>query len=223
VLTKAPDPFSLVRAFRERLGLTEVYVADLDAIQGRGENFRVLEELVLREEGIRLLVDAGIRRAESIQRLFALGVEKVIIASETLEGLAAVGEIVAVVGTRGLVFSLDMKGRRTLWRSGHGSTSDPREVALETAKLGITEMILLEMDRIGTGMGVDAEVLADLVQTIPEASFIVGGGVKDDTDLITLDRIGASGALVATALHEGRITKEDLAKVVSLSGRRRQA
>lgn len=223
VLTKAPDPLSLTRAFREWLGLTEVYVADLDAIQGKGDNFQPLEGLILRDKGIQLLVDAGVRRAESVQRLFALGVSKVIVASEVLEGLDAVVEIIQVTGTRGLVFSIDMRGRRTLWRSDQGAISDPRGVALQVAKLGITEMILLEMDRIGTGIGVDTEVVADLVQTVPGVGFIVGGGVKDVTDLITLHRIGASGALVATALHEGRITKEDLARVASLPGRRRQA
>jgi phosphoribosylformimino-5-aminoimidazole carboxamide ribotide isomerase len=37
-------------------------------------------------------------------------------------------------------------------------------------------------------------------------AIYAGGGVRDDADLRALESAGAAGALVATALHEGRIT-----------------
>ena len=40
----------------------------------------------------------------------------------------------------------------------------------------------------------------------PESPIYAGGGVRDDDDLRALESAGAAGALVATALHEGRLT-----------------
>ena len=41
---------------------------------------------------------------------------------------------------------------------------------------------------------------------LPGVAIYAGGGVRDDADLRALESAGAAGALVATALHEGRIT-----------------
>ena len=48
--------------------------------------------------------------------------------------------------------------------------------------------------------------MTELVAELPEAAIYAGGGVRDDEDLRALEAAGAAGALLATALHEGRIT-----------------
>ena len=48
--------------------------------------------------------------------------------------------------------------------------------------------------------------MAELVAALPGVSIYAGGGVRDDPDLRALEAAGAAGALVATALHEGRVT-----------------
>jgi len=45
-----------------------------------------------------------------------------------------------------------------------------------------------------------------LAEALPGVAIYAGGGVRHDEDLRALESAGASGALVATALHEGRIT-----------------
>lgn len=202
------DPLDLIQAFREKLGRNEVYIADLDAIQGKGDNLSLIAEIA-REASMDLLVDAGVRRDEEIRRLLDLGVEKVIVASETMEDLGAVSGIVERFGRARLIFSMDTKGRRVLWGSDRAPTN-PDEVAARIKGLGINEVILLEMERIGTEAGVDIDFVTPLIRKVPELNILVGGGIRDKTDLIALKRIGASGALVATAFHTGRITQEDL-------------
>jgi uncharacterized protein related to proFAR isomerase len=41
-------------------------------------------------------------------------------------------------------------------------------------------------------------------------NVLVGGGVRDITDLIELKNLGVSAVLVATALHSGIISTENL-------------
>jgi phosphoribosylformimino-5-aminoimidazole carboxamide ribotide isomerase len=79
--------------------------------------------------------------------------------------------------------------------------------------LGFREAIFLEMDRIGTGGGAGAELLGRVTTAAPGMRFIVGGGITSAAELVRLNRAGASGVLLATALHDGTITRQDLIRV----------
>src|SRR5207237_7362011 len=62
VLTDSAKPLDVARAFRDRLGLRECYLADLDAIAGSPpqiETYQAIQSL-----GMRLWVDAGVRHVE---------------------------------------------------------------------------------------------------------------------------------------------------------------
>src|SRR5262245_15013390 len=70
-LADSPDGLSVARAFRDQLGLTRVYLADLDAILHQRPNRKTYEALA--EDGFELLVDAGLRNIESAESVLAAG------------------------------------------------------------------------------------------------------------------------------------------------------
>src|SRR5216684_7133564 len=74
-LVDRPDPFSVARAFRDQLGLTRLYVADLDAILHQRPNREVYRSLA--DEGLELLVDAGLRDVKSAELNLAAGAAQV--------------------------------------------------------------------------------------------------------------------------------------------------
>ncbi|MGH7429151.1 MAG: HisA/HisF-related TIM barrel protein, partial [Candidatus Methylomirabilaceae bacterium] len=73
--------------------------------------------------------------------------------------------------------------------------------------------ILLEMERIGTGSGADATFVGRMTRAAPGVQFIIGGGIRTVEEILQLKRAGASGVLLATALHDGTITRGDLARL----------
>lgn len=210
VLLQGPDPLALLRAYRETLGSEAVYIADLDAIMGSGENLTIIGEMAAAEPQLELLVDAGIRSVEQAGQLLDSGVKKVIIASESLVCLDAASRLLAALGTDRALFSIDLKDRTVIWRDLSTETRDPCEVATSLMSLGFREAVLLEMERIGTGGGVDTALLGRVTTAAPGMRFIVGGGIASAAELVRLQRAGASGALLATALHDGTITRQDL-------------
>ena len=85
VLCGTSDPLDLARAFRDTLGLDEVYVADLDAIRGHGETcHRELITSLSRREKMKVILDAGVSDAGAAQAWLELGVRRIVIGSETL-------------------------------------------------------------------------------------------------------------------------------------------
>jgi phosphoribosylformimino-5-aminoimidazole carboxamide ribotide isomerase len=65
--------------------------------------------------------------------------------------------------------------------------------------------------RVGSGEGVDFPLLEKMLNGLKVQVF-VGGGVRGIQDLVTLKDMGGCGVLLATALHSGRISLEDLSR-----------
>jgi phosphoribosylformimino-5-aminoimidazole carboxamide ribotide isomerase len=204
-LTRSTRPVDVARAFRERLGLAELYIADLDAIGGAAPAWAVLEEL--RTAEARLWVDAGVRRPEEAVKLAAAGVESVVVGLETVAGPAALAETAAALGA-GLIFSLDLREGRPL---GQGWAGGAAEIAGQAVALGARRVLVLDLVRVGVGSGVGTEELcAALARAHPEVEVSAGGGVRGADDLRRLMGLGVRAALLASALHDGRLTRADV-------------
>ena len=178
------DPLALAR----RYGLEELYVADLDAIAGGPVQTEIIAALA-REA--RVMVDAGASGPE----LRDLGV-RIIVGTETLADADAV--------MPDAILSVDLYNGRVLSR-------DPQLAGLSaldalTRLRRPREVIVLDLARVGTGMGPDLATIAVLHAAFPDLELLAGGGVRGDGDLRALASAGAAGALVGTALHRGTST-----------------
>ncbi len=210
-LTPSCAPLAVAEAFREQFGFTELYVADLDAIQGREPDRDTAAEL--QRSGSSLWLDAGVRDLAGASALQALGVAHIILALETLPGLPALDQVLGAISCERLAFSLDMKGGRVLAEPGRWPSADAARLAAAVLDRGIGKLIVLDLAYVG-GNGPSAAVLRlcrDLKRSYPEVEIITGGGVQNVADLRMLEAHGVSAALVASALHDGRITRELLA------------
>ncbi len=209
-LTSSADPLVLLEKLHAALGCTEVYVADLDALEQTGDNLNLLTALATRVGELQLLVDAGVRSAADARRLLDIGA-RVILASETSAAPHQVAEIAHGVGFDNVVCSLDLRQRSVVWGTPASPLQSPDDALASLGDSGIRSVIILEMDRIGAETGVDSHFLAPLIRRYPEMEILIGGGVRDVQDLLILQDIGAAGALVATAIHRGTLSRDDLA------------
>src|SRR4051794_27573303 len=103
-LTPSADPLELARSFRERFGLSTLYLADLDAIAGHPPATELFATL-MRDE-FALWVDAGLRDADDATPLLHAGVSRLVVGLETAAGPEALARLVNKVGAERIVFSL---------------------------------------------------------------------------------------------------------------------
>jgi len=196
--------------FRTHFGLNELYVADLDAIaQG---NSTVDTYITLHEFGFALWVDAGLHRAKAAAPLISAGVGRVIFGLETLAGPEELAKACSLFGEH-VVFSLDLKQGTPLGDPTQWNAADALSIAEQAIAAGVGSMILLDLARVGKSEGTGTDSLcAQLVAAYPHLELVTGGGVRNIDDLRALDRRGVSGVLVASALHDGTLRREDLAE-----------
>ena len=206
-LATGSDPLHVARAFRGELGLEELYVADLDAIAGGSPHREILAALA-REA--RVLVDAGVTDVAAVRPLLELGAARVVVGTETLADPAALGRLRADLPDAPLVLSLDLRGERVLSGDADLGRLGAAEALALLVGSGVSEVIVLDLARVGSGAGPDVPLVRELCARFPEVELLAGGGVRDLADLLALAEAGAAGALVATALHHGAIGPGDL-------------
>jgi phosphoribosylformimino-5-aminoimidazole carboxamide ribotide isomerase len=206
-LTSSAKPLDVASVLIERFGPKEIYVADLDAISGKVWNRNIIEELC--SLGVSTWVDAGIRELAQARELLEAGCESIIVGLESIPGPEMLEEIVRCIGAQRVIFSLDMKGGELLgnvsaWQLGPADLAPG--IVKTIVELGIRRVIVLDLAQVGMGMGTGTEDLSLMMRTAhPEIEIIVGGGIRNVEDLQRLESCGVNAALVASALHDGRI------------------
>ncbi|MGH3101668.1 MAG: HisA/HisF-related TIM barrel protein [Thermoleophilia bacterium] len=199
---RGSDPLEVGRGFRG-LGLDELYVADLYAIGGGALHAEVLAGLA-REA--RVMVDAGVADVAAARPLVELGAARVVVGTETLADEAALEGLVGLP----LVLSLDLRDGRLLSPDPELARLRPAEALARLARPGVSEVIVLDLARVGSGSGPQVDLVGELCTRFPDLELLAGGGVRDLADLRALAEAGAAGALVATALHGGAIGTGEL-------------
>lgn len=210
IMGDGADPVSLFDSYCKKLSCREIYVADLNAIEGRGNNYGLLEELASSGKAD-LLVDAGANAANGIRMLLSMGAKKVVIGSETLKTLDEAQKILYEFMGR-IVFSIDIMYDQIVTKYSYLKKMKVDEAFSELSSLGFNEFIVLFLSNVGTGSGLNMGTLKKIstLKTRKKVTLITGGGIKNRDDLVVLRNLGYDGALLATALHEGWITNEDL-------------
>ncbi len=182
-LAPGSDPLDVARGLLRIGAFERFYVADLDAIAGKGEHRAVLRRL-RSELGLELWVDGGIADlAVPVRRL---------------------------CGDPRVVLSLDFRGEDFL--------GPPALLAEPDA--WPDRVIVMTLARVGSGAGPDLARIAAVRALAGPRKLYAAGGIRGAADLAALARAGVAGALVASCLHDGALSAQDIA---ALGGKRASA
>ncbi|MBN1133770.1 MAG: phosphoribosylformimino-5-aminoimidazole carboxamide ribotide isomerase [Methanosarcinaceae archaeon] len=181
----------------------EVYIADLNILQDMGAHDTNFEIIRLVSRRTKTMVDLGISTLSDVLEALSLA-DTVVLGTETvsMETIAnAASEFPGSVNV-----SIDKKNGRIL-RSDPHMPEDPFKIVDLLNEMDIRDIIILDMDRVGTSTGVDVQFLSKIVSASAH-DVLLGGGVRDMVDIEFLNNIKIKGALVATALHNCSIPLE---------------
>jgi phosphoribosylformimino-5-aminoimidazole carboxamide ribotide isomerase len=196
-LAATSDPLDVARGLLAVHPFATLYVADLDAIEGRGDNGAALRRIRLGCPGVSLWVDNGIAEAAAAARWLDGGIGSLVLGSETQQDAALMRTL---AGDDRVALSLDFRG---------DAFQGPSEI-LDDPSAWPARVIAMTLARVGGGAGPDVERLSEVRRIAPGRRIYAAGGVRDAADLAALARAGIAGALVATALHDGRLGRAEI-------------
>ncbi|MFA5792461.1 MAG: imidazole glycerol phosphate synthase subunit HisF [Candidatus Gracilibacteria bacterium] len=217
-LRDAGDPVELAKLYSKQ-GADELCFLDITASTDRRKTIVDLVQKVAKEIDIPFTVGGGINTIEDISAVLMAGADKVSISSGIVKNPDLINKATKAFGSQCIVASLDVKKVGTSWKitikGGREITSlDAIEWAKEVEERGAGEILLNSMDRDGTKLGFDIELLR-AVKNVVKIPVIASGGagtIEDFVELLKADV--ADAALAASVFHFGEIRIPELKKVL---------
>ena len=193
----------------QRRGAEWIHLVDLDAAFGRGDNRRLLAEIVGRLD-IDVEMSGGIRDDESLDAALATGCRRVNVGTAALEQPGWCARIIAQHGDR-VAVGLDVRGRTLAARGWTREGGDLFEVLARLDADGCARYVVTDVKKDGMLQGPNLALLRE-VCAVTDRPVVASGGITALEDLAALQGlldIGVEGAIVGTALYEGRFSLED--------------
>ena len=208
------DPAQVLKSLLRDFGFSICYIADLDAIERQQLNRCSIAEMV--RTGVALIVDAGAATVEAIEALLETGVRQVVLSSESMHDLTQLAAFAKRFDPASLIFSIDLRHGELLVRDASWHGNSPLDLVRFVIACGIRELIVLDLAAVGTGLGIPTlQLCQDIRRLSPDVRIISGGGVDSVASVADAALAGLDGLLIASALHDGRLTADDLAAYLS--------
>ncbi|MET0407714.1 MAG: HisA/HisF-related TIM barrel protein [Hyphomicrobium sp.] len=195
-------PADVALGLRRLFPFDKLYLADLDGIEGRGRNTHIVPSLSQVLPRAEIWIDAGTGSRSAARTVLAAPVATVVVGSESIETVRSWQDIASEAPQR-TVLSLDFR---------HGEFIGP-EAMLSDTSLWPSRVIVMTLDRVGANDGPDVGRLENIIARADGRRIYAAGGVRDRSDLDEIRKIGVAGALIASALHSGKISADDLKEV----------
>jgi cyclase len=192
------DPINAVRIYNECY-VDELIVLDIYAsFRNHDPDISIIREIAS-ECFMPVTYGGGIKNLEHIKNILNIGIEKVAINSYTLENWEFMHQAARTFGSQSIVASIDLKkdlvGRYRVFSHLQKKTigHDPVQWAQKLVKLGAGEILLTNVDRDGTWIGYDIDMVK-MVTSAVDVPVIASGGAGCMTDIHDVVKCGGASA-----------------------------
>ncbi|MEM1982448.1 MAG: imidazole glycerol phosphate synthase subunit HisF [Sulfolobales archaeon] len=216
------DPVELASRYEDE-GADEIVFLDITAsVEGRGTLFNVVKDTasVL---SIPLTVGGGLKTLDDLSHALSSGADKVSINTAAVENPELISRASMEFGSQSIVVAVDVMkvGGEYLvcTKSGTYMTNlEVRRWVKIIEELGVGEILLTSIDRDGTRLGYDVE-LVRTASEIVNVPIIASGGAGDFNHFYeVLSQGRADAALAAGVFHDGLIRIRELKTYLSRLG-----
>jgi phosphoribosylformimino-5-aminoimidazole carboxamide ribotide isomerase len=202
-LSPTSEPAGVVAGLLALHPFRTLYLADLDAIERRGDHLAIIEQIARRFPNLRLWIDNGAadrKSAETVLERFETA--SLVIGSESQADAHVVRDL---ADDPRVILSLDFRGEAFL---------GPAELHADSV-LWPARLIVMTLARVGSGAGPDFARFGEIARRAGSCRLYLAGGLRGRDDLAAVAASGADGILVASALHDGRLNSADLAALAA--------
>jgi phosphoribosylanthranilate isomerase len=212
------DPVEAALRWQEA-GAEWIHLVDLDAAFGRGHN-RELQARIVGILDIDVEMSGGIRDDDSLEAAMATGCRRVNIGTAALEQPEWCARAIATYGDR-VAVGLDVRGRTLAARGWTREGGDLFEVLARLDGEGCARYVVTDVNKDGMLQGPNLELLRS-VCAATDRPVVASGGITELADLAALQGLvdeGVEGAIIGTALYEGRFTLPEALALTLPAGR----
>jgi len=214
----AGDPVECAKRY-EAEGADELVILDISATDA---NRNIAIETVHRVAEalfIPLTVGGGVRSVEDFRALLRAGADRVAINTAAIRDPSLIERCASEFGVQAVVLSCDARNGEVMVRSGKESTGiNAVEWCKRAESLGAGEILLTSVDRDGTNIGYDIELLRSVTSALKIGVIASGGAGKLEDFRDAIESGGARAVLAASLFHDGVLTVRDVKQYLAQEG-----
>jgi len=221
-LKDAGDPVEQAKIYSDG-GADEICFLDITASNENRDIIYDVVERTSKECFVPLTVGGGIRGVEDINKLLNCGADKISINTAAVQNPEVIIESSKKFGSQCIVVAIDAKKNSNKWEVfTHGGRNNTKLDAIEFAKkmedCGAGELLVTSMDRDGTQIGYDNDLMFK-ISSIVNIPVIASGGVGNLDHLVDGIKLGnASAVLAASIFHYGTHSIKEAKQYLNLKG-----
>jgi len=221
-LKDAGDPVEQAKIYSDG-GADEICFLDITASNENRDTIYDVIERTSKKCFVPLTVGGGVRGVEDINKLLNCGADKVSINTAAVQSPEMIIESSKKFGSQCIVVAIDAKKNGNKWEVfTHGGRNNTSVDAIEFAKKmennGAGELLVTSMDRDGTQIGYDNELMLK-ISSIVNIPIIASGGVGNLDHLADGIRLGNASALLAASIfHYGTHSINEAKQYLNLKG-----
>ena len=206
-LKDAGDPVEQAKIYSDG-GADEICFLDITASNENRDTIYDVVERTSKKCFVPLTVGGGVRGVEDINKLLNCGADKVSINTAAVQNSEMIIESSKKFGSQCIVVAIDAKKNGNKWEVfTHGGRNNTNIDVIEFAKKmednGAGELLVTSMDRDGTQIGYDNDLMFKISSTV-NIPVIASGGVGNLDHLVDGIKLGkASAVLAASIFHYG--------------------
>ena len=221
-LKDAGDPVEQAKIYSDG-GADEICFLDITASNENRDTIYDVVERTSKKCFVPLTVGGGVRGVEDINKLLNCGADKISINTAAVQNPEMITESSKKFGSQCIVVAIDAKKNVNKWEIfTHGGRNNTGIDAIEFAKKmedsGAGELLVTSMDRDGTQIGYDNDLMFKISSTV-NIPVIASGGVGNLSHLADGLKLGnASAVLAASIFHYGKHTINEAKQYLDLKG-----
>ena len=221
-LKDAGDPVEQAKIYSDG-GADEICFLDITASNENRETIIDIVRKTAKECFVPLTVGGGVRTIQNITDLLLAGADKVSINTAAVKNIEFVKEASKKFGSQCIVVAIDAKKVNDSWKVfTHGGRNETEIDVLEFAKqmeiCGAGELLVTSMDRDGTQVGYDIDLMSKISSKV-NIPVIASGGVGNLDHLVEGIKLGkASAVLAASIFHYGKSSVKEAKEYLDSKG-----
>jgi phosphoribosylformimino-5-aminoimidazole carboxamide ribotide isomerase len=206
------NPAAMAQSWIEQ-GATKLHLVDLDGAKaGQPVNLAAITSIVkmvkkTTTQPVQIQVGGGLRTEASVRQLLTMGVDRAILGTIAVEQPQLVRDLCQQYPQQ-IVVGIDARHGKVATRGWlENSEVIATDLAKQMQEFGVGAIIYTDIDRDGTLAGPNLDSLRALANSI-EIPVIASGGVsslRDLLNILTLESIGVTGAIVGRAIYTGEV------------------
>jgi phosphoribosylformimino-5-aminoimidazole carboxamide ribotide isomerase len=205
------NPLEVAKAF-EGIGLMRLHLVDLDGAKaGEVVNWKVLEKLANQTQ-LKIDFGGGIKTEATLKTVIDTGATYATIGSLAVKSPEIFQEWIARFGAKVFMLGADVFEEKI----AIGGWLEKTEISVfdfmkSYIDKGVKQIFCTDIKKDGKLQGPSIELYQKIIEQFPALHLIASGGVSSLDDLIELEEIGCSAAIVGKAIYENKITISELA------------